>query len=290
MEKITELTPEQEAQLEVYFKKWSDIGLSTEPGNRDKAEQLIKELYKLEGFKVPPIYWFNSPFEAAEQIKKDGEASPQLSACFGQHSAGWLAFYDYIFNVLKVSEDKAMMLHIELSKCCGWFFTYEEAVYLCDKTSAANVDEEGNLHCLTGPALAFRDGNKVYSVRGVQVPEHVIEAPETITVDEILNESNIEVRRVMMDQMGHERFMEQAKAEVLDSDTDELGHPRRLLKVDIEGDEAMVVCQVVNSTPEPDGSDKMYQLRVPPTITTCKEAVAWTFGIDPKDYVLKEQS
>ena len=37
--------------------------------------------------------------------------------------------------------------------------------------------------------------------------------------------------------------------------------------------------EVVNSTPEPDGSRKTYFLRVPPTIGTAREAVAWTFGL-----------
>lgn len=42
--------------------------------------------------------------------------------------------------------------------------------------------------------------------------------------------------------------------------------------------------KVVNSTPEPDGSYKDYFLRVPPTITTAHEAVAWTFGKTAETY------
>jgi hypothetical protein len=42
--------------------------------------------------------------------------------------------------------------------------------------------------------------------------------------------------------------------------------------------------EVVNSTPEPDGSRKTYFLRVPPTIETAREAVAWTFGLGAVDY------
>ena len=42
--------------------------------------------------------------------------------------------------------------------------------------------------------------------------------------------------------------------------------------------------EVLNSTPEPDGSRKTYFLRVPPRTRTAREAVAWTFGVREPDY------
>jgi len=42
--------------------------------------------------------------------------------------------------------------------------------------------------------------------------------------------------------------------------------------------------EVRNSTPEPDGSRRTYFLRVPPTMRTAREAVAWTFGLGAVDY------
>jgi hypothetical protein len=43
--------------------------------------------------------------------------------------------------------------------------------------------------------------------------------------------------------------------------------------------------RVDNSTPEPDGSRKPYWLRVPPTVQSAREAVAWTFGVEhPEQY------
>ncbi len=50
------------------------------------------------------------------------------------------------------------------------------------------------------------------------------------------------------------------------------------------GGEPLVWVQVINSTPEPDGSFKDYFLRVPPWMTTAREAVAWTFGEDEESY------
>jgi hypothetical protein len=49
-------------------------------------------------------------------------------------------------------------------------------------------------------------------------------------------------------------------------------------------DEPIMMVEVLNSTPEPDGSRKTYFLRVPPTMTTAREAVAWTFGLGTVEY------
>jgi len=42
--------------------------------------------------------------------------------------------------------------------------------------------------------------------------------------------------------------------------------------------------QCLNSTPEPDGERRSYYLRVPPTVRTVHEAVAWTFGMAADRY------
>jgi hypothetical protein len=42
--------------------------------------------------------------------------------------------------------------------------------------------------------------------------------------------------------------------------------------------------EVVNGTPESDGSHKRYVLTVPPQVRTAQEAVAWTYGLTAKQY------
>lgn len=43
---LTELTPDQIAQLDIYAEKWRAIGLSTEPVNRSEAEHAIEQYYQ----------------------------------------------------------------------------------------------------------------------------------------------------------------------------------------------------------------------------------------------------
>jgi hypothetical protein len=61
---ITELTPEQKAQLKVYAEKWRKIGLSTESTNREKVKQLLRSTYQRAGLSTPEQFqWVNSPLE-----------------------------------------------------------------------------------------------------------------------------------------------------------------------------------------------------------------------------------
>ena len=154
------------------------------------------------------------------------------------------------------------------------------------------------LHCDDGPAIVWPDGWGVWAHHGVRVPQQVIEHPETLTPEQIIGEPNAEVRRVMMERHGYDRLLQEANAAVLHEDTDSQGHPRRLLRLDVPDDEPIVMVQVTNSSPEPDGSHRVYMLRVHPDLRplgvagaraqkmTCEAAVASTFGMRDAEYEL----
>ena len=77
---------------------------------------------------------------------------------------------------------------------------------------------------------------------------------------QVLGEGNAEVRRVMLERIGFDRFMQQAGAEMLDGDRDP-GGPRRLLSVKLPGDEDLVCLSVRCPS-----TGRQYALRVPPTM------------------------
>jgi hypothetical protein len=115
--------------------------------------------------------------------------------------------------------------------------------------------------------------------RGVPVDERIAFRPETLKHDEVLSERNAEVRRVMLERYGLDRFMRDAKAETLDEDTD-AGGRRRLLRLKLEGDEDLVCVTVICPS-----TDRQFVLRVPPGMRTCRQAIAWTAGYDdPSKY------
>jgi hypothetical protein len=115
--------------------------------------------------------------------------------------------------------------------------------------------------------------------RGVPIDGRIAFRPETITTNEILAETNAELRRVLLERMGYEAFLDKAEAETLDRDRDP-GGERRLLRVPMENDEDLVCVSVICPS-----TGRRYVIRVPPTTQSCRQAVAWIAGFDdPDDY------
>ncbi|REJ68208.1 MAG: hypothetical protein DWQ31_08755 [Planctomycetota bacterium] len=115
--------------------------------------------------------------------------------------------------------------------------------------------------------------------RGVRIDERIAFQPEEITGQEVLEEANAELRRVKMERMGFDRFIDEIAPEILDRDTD-AGGERKLYRVELEDDEPLVCVEVLCPS-----TGRRYLLRVPPDTQTCHQAVAWTAGFDnPKDY------
>ena len=59
--KIENLTKEQVSRFPEFIKRWTDIGLCTDPANRPEAEKGIKLAYEIAGLKSPRIVWTGSP-------------------------------------------------------------------------------------------------------------------------------------------------------------------------------------------------------------------------------------
>ena len=119
------------------------------------------------------------------------------------------------------------------------------------------------------------------------VPPFVVVRPDWITVKHIDTETNAEVRRVMIERYKHGEEINGAGAFMRDAGGKALDHDERfgtLWRREIEGDEPIVILEVINSTREPDGHFKHYFLRVPPDMKTAHEASAWTFDIPVKKY------
>jgi hypothetical protein len=140
--------------------------------------------------------------------------------------------------------------------------------------------ENDRLHCADAPAVCWPQpewggGESYYFWHGVQVPERVILAPEGLTAEKIAHEGNVEVRRIMIERFGVERYLRDSWAEKVS--VDDYGTLWRVL---LSRDEPLVLLQVLNSTPETDGSFRDYFLRVPPNMRTAREAVAWSFGYE----------
>ncbi|MEU3173176.1 DUF6745 domain-containing protein [Streptomyces sp. NPDC007000] len=195
-----------------------------------------------------------------------------LDALLGQHDAPWLAALD-------AAGPSPLDGPAQVCRSAGWWWPFEKVAVVCERPVALHRDEAGRLDHGDGPALEFPDGFALCAWRGMPVERAFLEELRTLTPERIRAEGNAELRRVMLEYYGYDRYLADSGAQSVHRD--ETG---TLWRVELDGDEAVVMVEVVNSTPEPDGTHRTYWLRVPPTTRTAREGVAWTFGIAPEVY------
>ncbi|KAB1145090.1 hypothetical protein F7R91_20480 [Streptomyces luteolifulvus] len=194
-----------------------------------------------------------------------------LDAVLGQHDAPWLAALD---------TDRAPLDGLaQVCRSAGWWWPFERAAVVCERPVALHRDEAGRLDRGDGPALAYPDGFALYAWRGMPVPAGFLAELRTLTPERLRAEENAELRRVMLEYYGYDRYLADSGARPVHRD--ETG---TLWRIDLVGDEPVVMVEVLNSTPEPDGTQRTYWLRVPPTTREAREGVAWTFGLRPQVY------
>ncbi|MFE9096906.1 DUF6745 domain-containing protein [Streptomyces sp. NPDC007264] len=194
-----------------------------------------------------------------------------LDAVLGQHDAPWLAAL--------AADGPPLDGLAQVCRSAGWWWPFEKAAVVCERPVALHRDEAGRLDHGDGPALAFPDGFALYAWRGMPVPRAFLETLPTLTPEHIRAEENAELRRVMLEYYGYDRYLSDSGARPLHRDGTGI-----LWSIELPGDEPVVMVEVLNSTPEPDGTHRTYWLRVPPTTREAREGVAWTFGLRPEAY------
>lgn len=163
---------------------------------------------------------------------------------------------------------------VESGVWCAWLKA-DEVVALRAPT-AVRLDQEGRLHSRGGAAIEWADGRRYWAVNGEALPEDFDPAEVNLTR---LQSSTLRQRENLIDLMGYEWLLAQAPCRLIDLDLEPTGYPRRLVEVPLPPENVVVVVVTCPST------GKNSYLRVPPTMLSCHQAVAWTFGFDdPAEY------
>jgi hypothetical protein len=94
---------------------------------------------------------------------------------------------------------------------------------------------------------------------------------------EILNLKNTEIKSHFLNDYGNgiKRFLRDLKAVI-----DQVDGTSKLTRIFVGGYDEPLTYIIVKDV----SSKKYYMLRVPPEVTTCKEALAWTFGMSTEEY------
>jgi hypothetical protein len=203
-----------------------------------------------------------------------------LHAVYGQHDAAWLAGFDFLGRVAPHASAVGKLAGLmQVARAAGWWWPFERVAVVSVRPAVLTRDDQGRLHGEDGPAIAYPDGLALHRWRGMPVPADLIGQLDRLTVERIQAEQNAELRRVLTERYGFDRYLRDAGATRVHAD--ETGV---LWRLPTHGDEPLVMVEVTNSTPEPDGSSRRYWLRVPPGTRSAHEAVAWTFGLTPEEY------
>jgi hypothetical protein len=166
-----------------------------------------------------------------------------------------------------------------VTAAAGWWWPFERVALMCERPVSVYRDDTGRFHREDGPALAWPDGFAVNAWHGTPVPASFIARLAGVRVEHIRDEPNAELRRMLLEHYGFDRYLREVGAARLHQDT-----AGTLWRAEVPGDEPLVMVEVINATPEPDGTRRVYWLRVPPGTRTAREGVAWTFGLSEEQY------
>ena len=261
--------------------------------------------------------WATHPYDST-RIKDESGLGEWGATCVRYASRMWHggnmdvtteAFVSFVRDNLPTDQIRELDLSIwnqweKTVTSAGGRYMHENFVVVCDFPTALRFDGNDRPHGDGVAHAEWSDGSKLYHHHGLRVPAFMIEHPELITYKRIMNEDNAEIRRAMLEIIGPAAFMQQADAKVVHEDKDMYDRPRRLLRVDMaEPEEPVVMIEVTNSSPEPDGSYRKYLLRVDPNAydgqagRNCQAAIASTWRLKapgtplmfktPQDYVLE---
>jgi hypothetical protein len=122
----------------------------------------------------------------------------------------------------------------------------------------------GQLHREDGPAYIDEEDCKEFWLYDVAVPEFVVMEPHKITIENINKAKNYEIRSIMIERYGWQRFIAELNAELIDSRHDEENDIKEsLFSSKNSGNILVLQCH----------SGRIYTTTdVPPTVVSCAEA------------------
>jgi hypothetical protein len=186
-----------------------------------------------------------------------------------------LFLQDALHNVFGLSDHPESQAWIATHLAGGFRIYHKDFCIVSDRPERLHFDERGRFHCEDAPAILWRDGSCLYFWHGVAIPprlHYAIDAPQSVSVHAIQSEINSELRRFLISRFGEKEYFQAFGATIMDTRPDD--HPitglrtaRLLVRKEparLGGIELMVFVDLLNSTPEPDGSRKRYLLRVDP--------------------------
>ncbi|KAB2849168.1 MAG: hypothetical protein F9K44_08770 [Hyphomicrobiaceae bacterium] len=207
--------------------------------------------------------------------------APLVHFGFGQHAGARLALYEFLLDNFGLERQlEPLRGLVAIARSCGWVMPHENVCFAVERHDTLKIDAViGKLHAASGPAIRYADGWERYFWKGVRVRRRLVEQPQGITLRRIDAEPDPVTRHCMIDIMTPEKFIASGAATKVA--IDETGTLWRR-SWGVMG--AWAAVEVVNGSPEPNGTYRHYFLTVPPTVRSARQGVAWTYGLAEHEY------
>ncbi|MER6951930.1 DUF6745 domain-containing protein [Nonomuraea sp. NPDC000554] len=223
----------------------------------------------------------------------------------GQQSGTWLTLVGCFGQdtVPPLEEDRSRPTVAEQAAARSapagwWWWPFRDFVMLCPRPAELYLEQVGDddsgtyrPHRADGPAADWGDGFGVYFWHGTHVTQAVID--DTLTADEILRETNAEIRRCAIERRGWDRFIAEAGLAQIGPAVPDPGNPGQTLTLH-DVPEGIYTTHVrvllcTNGTVERDGTRRRFGLTVPADCTDPLQAAAWTYGLTPTQYATAQR-
>jgi hypothetical protein len=280
IEQNAEPTPLQLQQMEECAAHWRKIGECSDKADLERCKVIIPEVYRAAGV-IPPqeIILADGPVAAARLCRRlDQEVDRHnlgretreyvSDQVYGSHDAPWLAFYSYFLEYCGMKVCEPLKPLMDLAKHCGWWSPYDTRAIVQHRCTRYMKDAEDRLHAEDGPSVEWPDGTKLWDIHGIEVNEQIVMRPETQTVQQILSESNGDVRAIRIERFGWPRFLYETKAECIDNRKNEVEGTLEALYRSPTGELRLVATC-------PTGRVFTLPLDGRAPVTTCEQAQVW---------------
>jgi hypothetical protein len=257
-----------QVESQVWSQVWSQVRSQVESQVWSQVwSQVRSQVWSQVRSQVESQVWSQVWSQVRSQVR-----SQVYQAGYGSHDASWLGFYEFM-QFVGIEEASKLNGLQKIAQSSGWFWPFENLVILTERHNVLMRDAAGRLHCENGPAIAYRDGFKLWRWHGVAIPEEWVSGKPP-TAKEALTWPNIEQRRAACEIVGWTKILNELKAKTIDKDDEQIG---TLLEVDLpdSGKERFLRVKC--------GTGREFALPVPKEMKTAIQANAWTYGLNPEE-------
>lgn len=194
---------------------------------------------------------------------------------------------EVLCKILGVTDPEITWEHEIFHHATGYMLFQKHALVLMGEPTL-RFNEAGELHNDAGPAIEWADGSTMWYDNGHNLGgagEKIVMRPDDLTVEDFNNENNQEIRRIILDILGWDKYLSGAGAFVLDKRENDVDNTIELL-VAVPRTPDLAPLNRAEALKIPDrrvvlacrSTGRKYCLNVAEEIETCEEAQAWMAG------------